>query len=343
MGKNEYLAFVGTNAVRNSKGIYSLRIDAQSLRPTLAFTKWAYNAGSMALSRRRDVFYAAAEGNTFHGRADGGVTAFRFDEDGQIHELGWALASGQRTCSVCVDGGDNAYGASFLAGTWVKWPLAENGAPLAPAYSVASQGAAGERKALHCVCAIGEKYVGVISVSEAALIIFSAEDGRRVTSFSFPGQPFCRYLEVCGDCIYAMMQDPGDIYVFRNHLDEEGTIRHIQTISVQEKKLDFYATTTLRATPDHRLMLAATRAVNTLTVFRILPDGRLERGSIVALPGETPRDFGISRDGRIVVTCLQKSDEVCIHTIDYENATLIDSGYKLSIPSPAAVVVTERR
>lgn len=344
MENGEYLAFVGTNAVLNSKGIYSLRIDAQSFRPTITETEWAYNTGSMALDRERDIFYAALEGNTFHGYADGGVTAFRFDESGALHELGWALAGGQRTCSVCVDdGARNAYGASFLAGTWAKWPLAEDGAPCAPEYVIAPPGAAGERKALHCVCAIGEKYVGVISVSESALLIYEARDGRFVTRFSFPGQPFCRYLAVCGSYIYALMQDPGDIYVFCNRLDEDGTIELIQTISVQTKKLDHYGTTTLRPTPNGRLMLAATRAANTLTVFRILPDGRLERGDIVSLPGETPRDFGISRDGRIVVTCLQKSNEVCIHTIDYENATLTDTGHKISIPSPAAVVVTERR
>lgn len=141
---------------------------------------------------------------------------------------------------------------------------------------------------------------------------------------------------------YALMQDPGDLYVFRNRLDENGTIEHIQTISVQDKKLERYGTTTLHATPNGRLMLAATRNVNTLTVFEIQSDGTLERKSIIALPGETPRDFAISRDGTIAVTCLQKSNEICIHTIDYANAALHYTGQKLSVPSPAAAAVTGR-
>lgn len=344
MTHSKYLAFVGTNAVKNSKGIYSVAIDGETFHPELVGTQWAYNAGGMAISRNRDVLYAVTEGNTFHGYADGGVTGFRFDDSGKLQELGWARAYGQRTCSVSIDAGEeNAYGANFIGGTWVKWPLDANGAPSEAAYAIDSPDEPGVRKALHCICAIGEKHVGVLSVSECALIIYDVEDGHRVTSFTFPGNPFCRYLEVCGDCIYALMQDPGDIYVFRNRLEENGTIEHIQTVSIQREKMDAYGTTTIRVTPDHSLMIAATRMNNTLTVFRVLGDGRLELSDVVALPGETPRDFAISRDGAIVVTCLQKSDEICIHKIDYEQATLIYTGQKLSLPSPAAAVVTERR
>ena len=106
--------------------------------------------------------------------------------------------------------------------------------------------------------------------------------------------------------------------------------------------MEHYGTTTIRVTPNHKLMLAATRNANSITVFRILPDGKLEMSDIVTLPGETPRDFGISQDGKLVVTCLQKTNEICIHTIDYEHATLLDTGHKLAIPSPAAMAITGR-
>ena len=42
------------------------------------------------------------------------------------------------------------------------------------------------------------------------------------------------------------------------------------------------------------------------------------------------------------MTCLQKTNEICIHTIDYEDATLVDTGRKLAIPSPAAMAITGR-
>lgn len=344
MNKPHYLAFVGTNSVRGSKGIYSVSIDGETLEPTLVSTRQVYNSGGLAISRTRNWLYAASEGMTFRGVADGGVTGYAYDGAGVLTELGGARSHGQRTCAVAVDGASgNVYGANFYEGTWAKWPLDGTGAPQPASLVVAPPDVPGAfLRALHCILPIGEKYVGVISLTECALVVYRVSDGSRVTEYVFPNRPFPRYLEVCGGCIYAMMQDPGDIYVFRDRLDENGSIELVQTVSVQREKLEHYGTTTIRATPDGRLMLAATREANSLTVFRILPDGWLELADVVALPGETPRDFGISQDGVFTVTCLQRSDAVCIHRIDYEHATLVDTGYKLAIPSPAAMAVTGR-
>lgn len=341
---NKYFAFVGTNSVRGSQGIYTVSIDAQTLRPEITSTRQMYNTGTLALSRDGKRLYAGSEGMTFQGAADGGVVGFDIGADGALTRLGGARSHGQRTCCVAVDPVDRfVYGANFYRGTWVKWPLDGRGAPEPASLVVEPPEVPGAfLKALHCIAPIGERYVGVISLTEGALVIYRADDGSRVTEYVFPGRPFCRVLETCGDCIYAMMQDPGDVYVFRNHLDEDGSIELLQTISVQRERLEHYGTTALRATPDGRLMIAATRSANTLTVFRILEDGRLALNDVVALPGETPRDFAISRDGMFTVTCLQKSDEICIHRIDSARATLADSGFRLRIPSPAAAAITGR-
>jgi len=339
-----YLAFIGTNSVRGSKGIYSVAIDGETLQPRIVSSHQAYNTGTVSIAKGRKLLYAGSEGMTFKGAADGGVYGYSYDGNGVLTELDAQRSHGQRTCTVAVDAAAKyVYGANFYEGTWVQWPLDPAGAPQ-PARLVIEPPDAPNAflKALHCITPIGEKYVGVISLTECALVIYNVEDGSRVTDYVFPNHPFCRYLEVCGDCLYAMMQDPGDIYVFKNHLDENGSIELLQTISVQREKMERYGTTTIRATPDGKLLLAATRNANSLTVFRILEDGRLEMSDVVTLPGETPRDFNISQDGVFTVTCLQKSNEICIHKIDYENAALIDTGYKLSIPSPAAAAITGR-
>lgn len=344
MNKPHYIAFVGTNSVRGSKGIYSVAIDGETFEPVIAATHQVYNTGTLAISKKANRLYAGSEGMTFKGVADGGVYGYAYDENGTLTELGAARSYGQRTCSVAVDDDNTAvYGANFYKGTWVKWPLDANGAPQ-PAQLVVEPPVVPDAflTALHCIAPIGEKYVAVISLTEGALVVYKADNGERVTDFVFPNKPFPRYLEIVGDTIYALMQDPGDVYVFRSHLDENGTLELLQTLSVQKEKMEHYGTTTIRVTPDHKLMLAATRNANSITVFRILPDGKLEMSDIVTLPGETPRDFGISQDGKLVVTCLQKTNEICIHTIDYEHATLVDTGHKLAIPSPAAMAITGR-
>jgi len=336
-----YIAFVGTNSVRGSRGIYSVGLDGETLEPSLLSTHQVYNTGALEL--KNGVLYAASEGMTFKGLADGGIYAYNFDCSGVLTEIGAEPSHGQRACSISIDDEASfAYGANFYRGTFVQWPLDEKGAPHGARMVIAPPEKAGPFLSLHCVKAIGEKYVAVISLAEGALVVYDAASGERITDFVFPNHPFCRYLEVCGDYIYALMQDPGDVYVFKNCLERDGKLELIQTISTQRKKLDHYGCTTIRVTPGGELMLVATRSANSLSVYRIMPDGKLELSDIVCLPGETPRDFGISGDGTFTVTCLQKSDEICIHRIDYENATLVDSGWKMVVPSPAAMAVTSR-
>ena len=337
MVKKDYLAFIGTNSVRGSQGIYSLRLDGETLRPELLATRQVYNSGALAWGGRR--LYAASEGMTFKGKADGGAHAFACDAAGMLTETSAQRSFGQRTCAITVDPrGKNLYGANFYQGTWVAWPLDENGDLLPARLSVAPPEEAGPFRALHCVEAIGDDYVAVISLAECALVVYRASNGERVTSFVFPGHPFCRYLAVRDRMIYAMMQDPGDIYVFRSDLEEKGVLTLLQTISVQEQPLAHYATTTLRFTSDGALLIAATRENSTLTLFSVQADGTLARKQILTLPGQAPRDFAITPDGHAVVTCLQKTDEICVHRIESE--TLLDTGWKLSIPSPAAAAIT---
>lgn len=338
---SKYIAFVGTNSVRGSRGIYSVALDGETLEPSLVSTHQVYNTGALEL--KNGVLYAASEGMTFKGLADGGIYAYSFDCSGVLTEIGTEPSHGQRTCSISIDADrEFAYGANFYRGTFAQWPLDEKGAPQSARMVIAPPENAGPFLALHCVKAIGKKYVAVISLAEGALVVYNASSGERITDFVFPDHPFCRYLEVSGEYIYALMQDPGDIYVFKNNLDTNAELEHIQTISTQRKKLEHYGCTTIRVTPDGRLMLVATRSANSLSVFRIMSDGKLELSDIVELPGETPRDFAISQDGTFTVTCLQKSNEICIHRINYEKATLVDTGWKMSVPSPAAMAVTGR-
>ena len=135
-----------------------------------------------------------------------------------------------------------------------------------------------------------------------------------------------------------MMQMPDDIYVFESHLSENGSLKLIQKTSLLPQTCrEMRAASTIRATPDGKLVLAANRPTNSITVFKRLRDGRLDRRSVCVLPGEVPRDFNISQDGQIVVTALQKSDQICVHRIDYENMRLGPMEGMVSIPSPAAV------
>lgn len=338
-----YYAFIGTNSVRDSRGIYTLRIDAATGATEVVSTAWAYNAGGLALSRDGKHLYAASEGMTFEGWADGGVSAYQVGPGGRLTRLNGQRSHGQRTCCVAVDGdGKNAYACNFYEGTWSAFPLTEQGA-LEPARLTVAPPEDSGWKALHCVGCVGEDYVGVISLAECAFVLCRADSGARVAGYTFPGQPFPRYFVTAGEYIYAMMQSPDEIYVLRGRPDQHGELALLQRVRLlDEAHPAMAATSTLRVTPDGRLLLAANRPSNTITVFSRQSDGTLVRERVVDIPGDGPRDFHISGDGALAVTAMQHSDQVYVLRIDYENKTLSPLGGPVSVPSPAAVAVSGR-
>lgn len=347
MTQNCYYAYIGTNSVRGSEGIYSLRIDAKTYVPQIVSAQQEYNVGSIKLSADDKYLYAGCEGMTFRGKADGGVAGYRVSSTGVLSANGYAYANGQRTCAIDTnDSGTQLYTASFFNGTLAYCQVDSNGAPMPARIVVESLDNTKfppfMPKGLHCVRAIGEDYVGVISIVEGALIVYSAKDGRRITQYTFPDMAMIRWMEVCGQYIYVLMQSPGDVYVFKNQLAETGKIPLIQTISIlPEGSKSRFDSTTIHAIPNGKVMLAASRAENSLTVFQVQENGLLSRKNVVSLPGETPRDFNISKDGKIVVVACQKSDAVCVLELDYEKYDLVyHHGCQVHVPSPAAVTVT---
>lgn len=344
MNKSFYQAYIGTNSVRGSKGIYTVHVDADTLKPEIVSTSQIFNSGSLALSRDDRLLYSAVEGMTFEGYADGGVIGYRTSPDGMLTRMNGQRAHGQRTCCVAIDETVRAvYACNFYKGSMSVFDMEEDGSIQPARLVIAPPPEHPGWKALHCVGAIKDGYVGVISLTECALVIYRADTGQRITSYVFPDKPFPRYFEVSGNYIYAMMQSPDDIYVFENCLDKEQKIKLLQKISVMEEDYKgMRATSTIRATPDGQLILAANRPSNSITVFQKRENGLLERSFIATLPGEVPRDFNISHDGKIVVSALQKSNEICVHEIDYENGALTGAGRKIRIPSPASVAISRR-
>lgn len=349
MSRSLYKAYIGTNSVRGSQGIYTVAVDGESLMPRIISTTPFYNSGALALSGDDRFLYAAVEGMTFDGYAAGGVVGYAaapadlVSPGAVLKKINGRRAHGQRTCCVAVSpSGGSVCACNFYKGTLSVFDIDEHGV-MAEARLVLSPPENAPWKALHCAGYIQEKYIGVISLAECALVIYRSDNGLRVADFQFPGQPFPRYFAAYGKHIYAMMQMPDDIYVFESHLDEGGGIELIQKISVMDEHFTGgRATSTIRIPPGGELVLAANRPSDSITVFSRGNDGALSRRDIITLPGRVPRDFHISGDGRMAVSALQRSDEICVHEIDYERGTLHQRGETLHIPSPAAVAVSRR-
>lgn len=341
MGKNGYTALIGTNTMRDSLGIYTVAIDGETLQGEIKYTEKAYNTGALALTADGKSLYAASEGMSFMGYGSGGVMAYTVEEDGKLTYRNGVPVWGQRPCCLALDEGRNMlYSSNFFGGNLSMIPLKEDGGVDAVSKIITSPKPDHWLHAMHWVEVLeGGEFLAAINISQSELSIYDAVTGERVTGYCFGERIFARAVISYGSYIYAMLQDPGEIYVFKNTLKENGKIELIQRIPVLENFDGRCAASVIRITKDGTLALAASREQNKLTVFRRSKDGILSYANQYDLPGDTPRDFMISDDGRIVVIAMQFSDTLVIYELNEETAELTLKQSDLPIPSPAAVVI----
>ena len=72
-----------------------------------------------------------------------------------------------------------------------------------------------------------------------------------------------------------------------------------------------------------RYIFVSNRGENTISIFRIDKYGTLQKIGYFSTRGETPRDFNIVNNGKILVVANQNSNEVLTFKINYKKMRLL--------------------
>jgi 6-phosphogluconolactonase len=76
------------------------------------------------------------------------------------------------------------------------------------------------------------------------------------------------------------------------------------------------------------------RGDNSLAIFKVLTDGKLERIALVPTGGKFPRHFAITPCGKAVIVANQDSSTLRLFSRDIDSGLLTDVGYEYSVPAP---------
>lgn len=90
----------------------------------------------------------------------------------------------------------------------------------------------------------------------------------------------------------------------------------------------------IKLSPDARFLYVSNRGDDSLTIFRILPDGRLERAGLVPTGGKFPRHFAITPCGKAVIVANQDSGQIRVFSRDVETGMLEMTDEVFEIPAP---------
>ena len=94
----------------------------------------------------------------------------------------------------------------------------------------------------------------------------------------------------------------------------------------------------IKVHPTGRFLYASNRGHDSIAMFAVRPDGRLESLGHRSSEGSTPRNFAISPDGRFLLVGNQDSDSIVTMPIDAATGTLGPTAAVTETPTPVCLV-----
>ncbi|MCP4077317.1 MAG: lactonase family protein [Gammaproteobacteria bacterium] len=119
--------------------------------------------------------------------------------------------------------------------------------------------------------------------------------------------------------------EPGEVKPRLIPIQYESTIDNRDNVSyVSEIKLS----------PDARFLYVSNRGDNSIAIFKVLKDGRLERSGLVPTGGKFPRHFGITPCGKAIIVANQDSGHIRVFDRDIETGALEITDEIQEVPAP---------
>ena len=264
--------------------------------------------GTFAIDAERDLVYAAYKGEP------PGICTLKLDRDsGGLSEVSRIAVSDSLAYLSLGAGGRALLGASYGGGFGAVWPV-EDGRLGEPHSRF-------EYKNLHSIVADGNR-VYAVALGDDLLAQFEMDEGGRLTPLDPPtvaAPKGCgpRHLIVDGDNAYVMTEFSGR--AIRYDVDSRGRLAEAEAIDAVDPTAGLEHSE-LGADPQeepliwgadvHRardFLITSERNSSRLTVIRLGERGRL--GGIVGYVDteSVPRGFGVSPDGRFVLSVGEES------------------------------------
>jgi 6-phosphogluconolactonase len=287
------------------------------------------------------------------GSSSGQVGAFRVLQDGRLDLLNKESSGGGGACHVWVNpSGSHVMVANYGTGNIAVFPLAGDGSVGEASAQVQFTGSGPNphrQKKPHAhaiytdaddrfvfVCDLGTDKIwsfgfdpekGTLTPTEPAFAQVPPGGGPRHLALH-PGGKFAYVNNEMGMSVTAFSRDP-----------ETGVLFPFQTISTLEEGAEVAgATAEIFVHPTGRWLYVSNRGPDTITVYEIADNGRLEKIQIAPSGVREPRGFAIDASGQWLVVAGQNDDRVVSLRIDQETGTLSASGHEVGVPKPVCIL-----
>jgi len=336
-----------------SRGIYVFRFDRDSGRLTaLGLAAETRNPTYVTFSPSGRFLYAANEIYQFQGKPSGAVSAYAVDpESGRLTFLNQVSAGGAGTCYVRSDhAGRNLLAANFGGGSVAVLPIDAAGG-LRPASAFIQDAGSGPNPRQ------AGPHAHSFNISPDDRYAFEAEFGTdRLMVYGFDAAagtlrpadpPFVSLAPGSAPRHFTFRPDGRTAYCL-GEIDStiavlgydaaRGRFRPLQTVSTLPAGFQGKNTAAeVLADPSGRFLYASNRGLNTIAVFAIGADGRLQAVAQVPSGGRTPRGFCLDPEGRWLLAANQDTNNVAVFSLDPATGIPAPTGQSLEVRSAVCV------
>ena len=127
-----------------------------------------------------------------------------------------------------------------------------------------------------------------------------------------------------------------DVFTFDS---ASGKLTHLQRIrTTPDSFKGFAGSADIHIRSDGKYLYASNRGdANSLAVFAISQDGKLENRQYISVMGKHPRNFVIDPTSHFLLVANRDTDNIVIFSVDPVTGLLKDTGKQISIPNPVCL------
>ncbi len=349
-----FFLITGTYTTGKSEGIYVFNYQLNNAVATPVFTATGIrNPSFLTLSPDGKKLYAVSEMNG-NGNA-GKVVAYDFNSTtGSLKKLNEQPSGGDDPCYVLVDHTNKwLFVGNYSSGNFSVLPIMADGSLGIAKTSIQHSGSGAdksrqEKPHVHATVISPDNrflFVPDLGIDKIMIYRFDAKVGKITPA----KQPFAATkpgagprhftFHPNGKTAYVLEELSGSVTVFRYNT-RKGALNPVQNISSLPVGFNGAAgSADIHLSADGRFLYASNRGEsNTIAIYAVHPaDGKLSLIGHQPTLGKGPRNFSITPDGNQLLVANQGSDEMVIFNRNPETGMLIDSGKRISVPTPVCI------
>ena len=350
----------------NGRGIYLFKMDSISGELTLVkLAAEARNPSWLSIDPSGRYLYAVNEISDYEG-GSGSVSAYALDAtSGELRLLNVVRSEGAGPAHLSVDAsGKYVFVANYAGGSVAVLPIQNSGAVAPATYShqdkdsvgstIPSDAPAGsfafsghDKPHAHMIhAAPGNRFVLHTDLGQDRLYVhrFDAATGELTpantpfASLANGDGPRHFVFHQNGKWLYSLQEEASTV-VFFVFDPVTGSLRSEQTISTLPAGFRGTSfTSEIVLSIDGRFLYVGNRLHDTIGIFSIRQDGRLNYMGETSTLGDYPRHLSIEPGGNFLYACNQRSDDITSFRINRKTGQLTFTGQYTTLGSPACLI-----